>query len=287
MSNSIYDLLGFPTNDPILSDATLEFTPDIKMQLNLMPSLVNTWQQEDIANQDTSGYFINPNQIGNNTANAATSIIINSSSMMTPITGNTSQITSLLENANTKASTLLHTTIPAFEYHTQRMSNMVSMGSDMTNPHYELSTGYAKILSFIVYRSDGIEDNSTHIGSFGSILAANAISANANTLLTLSNLYAATINASTTGTGTEGDPYVTVYTSNISLSNAQALSDSADAVYNLMTTYMSQDKTFYTNTKNVIDSYNKVSGFSRLGQTQTDLIMNHIGSDKLKTRLNS
>ena len=288
MSSSIYNLLGFPTNDPIMNAATVEYADDVKMQMNLMPSMVNSWQQEDIANSDTNGYFVNPNQLGNDTTNTATAIIISSSSMMTPIQGDTVTITDLLTNANTKATNLLHTTVPAFEYHTQRMSNMVSMGSDVTNPHYELATGYGKIISYMVYKTDGIENNSTMIGSFGSILAANAISSNANTLLTLSNLYANTINATTTGTGTELDPYVTVYTSNISLANAQSLSDTTNTVYNLMTTYMAQDKTFFTNTKNVVDAFGKVNKLDKMGQTETDLVTyRDWETDRKSTRLNS
>lgn len=286
MSNSIYNLLGFPTNDPILSSATVQYADDVKMQMNLMPSMVNSWQQTDIANNDTGGYYVNPNQVGNDTTNTATSLFI-SLGGGSPMTGNTANISALLSSTWTKANTLLHTTVPAFEYHTQRMSNMVSMGSDVTNPHYELATGFGKILSFMVYKTDGIEDNSTMIGSFGSILAANAISSNANTLLALTKTYANTITANTTGTGDPGDPYVTVYSSNISLSNAQTLYDTTNTVYNLMTTYMAQDKSFFANSKSVIDNFNKVNSLGKMGQTQTDLVMNHIGSDKLKTRLSS
>ena len=37
----------------------------------------------------------------------------------------------------------------------------------------------------------------------------------------------------------------------------------------------------------VIDDYNKVDQFSTLGQTETQLLNNYIGSDKLKSRINS
>lgn len=285
MTNSIYNLLGFPSADPVMSNYVQPLPDDVKMKMNLMPSLVTTWQQEDIANSDTGGYFSNPNQIGNNTSNTATQIILNAAPF--GVSGSSTNITGLISTTWTKANTILHTTVPAFQYHTQRMSNVEGIGSDVDTPHYELSIGYGKLLLVITNKTDGIEDNSTMIGSFGSILAANVISSNANTLLTMARLYANTIVVTTTGTGTELDPYVTTYSSNISLSNAQSLSDSTNAVYNLMNTYKTQDTTFFVNSKSVMDSYSSVSGFNKMGQTETDLIMNHIGTDKIKTRLNS
>ena len=59
MSSSIYALLNFPT-DPVYTSAVAPLSANVMVQMNLMPSLVNTWQQEDIANQDTSGYYQNP-----------------------------------------------------------------------------------------------------------------------------------------------------------------------------------------------------------------------------------
>lgn len=280
--SSIYNLLSFPTNDPVLNGSTQVLADDVQLQMNLMPSLVNSWQQSDIANGDVGGYFSNPNQIGNDTTNTACSIVINAG---IPVTGNTPTITSLLASTLTLANTLIHTTVPAFEYHTQRMSNVVEMNSDVTHPHYQLAIGYGKLLMFITNKTDNIQNNSPLIGSFGSILAANVINSNANTFLTLSQNFANTVNVVSTDDGF-GNITIT-YQSNISLSNAQTLYDTANNLNNMMNTYRTQDTTFFTSSKSVMDAYNKVSGFSRLGQTETDLIMNHIGTDKIKTRLNS
>ena len=110
------------------------------------------------------------------------------------------------------------------------------------------------------------------IGSFGSIFAANLISANANTFLTYALIYKNSISGST---------------SNISLGDAQTLSQSANNVYDIMTNYRNQDIAFFQNTKDVMDSYRAVSPFKQIGDTETGLIMNHIGTEKIKTRLAS
>jgi len=54
-----------------------------------------------------------------------------------------------------------------------------------------------------------------------------------------------------------------------------------------MVNYRNQDNTFYQNSKAVLEDFNKVRDFSKLGQSETDMIMNAIGSDKIKQRLNS
>lgn len=282
MTNSIYNLLGFPTNDPVLSSAKTTLTTQAQTQMNLMPNLVNTWQQEDMATNNTNGYFTNPASSCIQVALTASNTVM----QYTGVTCTTGAITNLVASAFNSSNTIVSTTAGQFLYHTNRMSNVVDIGDDVTNPHYQVSIGYGKILMLIVNKTDGIQDNSPMIGSFGSILAANVISANANTFLSYANLYKNTITA-TSVTDPDTGYITTSYSSNISLANAQALSDSANAVNSMMTTYRNQDITFFQNSKTVMDRYNAISGFGKMGQTENDLVMNHIGTDKLKTRLNS
>ena len=201
------------------------------------------------------------------------------------VTGDTPTITSILSNLYSTSNTL-SSVASNFQYHTDRMSNVVDMDVDVENPHFQTSIGYGKMIMYIVNQTDGIQNNSPMIGSFGSIFASNVINANANTFLSYSQLYLQSITSSTT---IEGDPptAITTNTSNISLSNAQTLYNTANNLYNLMTTHMSQDKQFYQNTKILSDKLNKFSAFNNIGQTETDLIMNHIGTEKIKTRLAS
>ena len=278
---TLYNSLGFPQNDPIMVEAAQPLSANVMIQMNNMPQLIKTWQKEDIENDNIGGYFQNPNQLAiQNTTNSANIVL-----SYPGVTGDTPTITGILSNLYSTSNTF-NSLLSNFQYHTDRMSNVTDMGYDMDNPHYELSIGYGKMIMYIVNQTDGIQNNSPMIGSFGSIFAANAISANANTFLSYAHLYTQTI---TTIITTDGDPPITriTYTSNISLSNAQTLYNTANNLYNLMTTHMSQDKEFYQNTKILSDKLNKFSAFNNIGQTETDLIMNHIGTDKIKTRLAS
>ena len=278
---TLYNSLGFPVNDPIMSAASQPLSANVMIQMNNMPQMIKTWQKEDIENNDIGGYYQNPNQLAiQKTANSANIVLAHSG-----VTGDTPTITSILSNLYSTSNTL-SSVASNFQYHTDRMSNVVDMDVDVENPHFQTSIGYGKMIMYIVNQTDGIVNNSPLIGSFGSIFAANVISANANTFLSYAQLYSQTI---TTIITTEGDPPVTriTYTSNISLSNAQSLFDVANNLNNLMTTYMAQDKQFYQNTRTLSDNFHKVSGFNSMGQTETDLIMNHIGTEKIKTRLAS
>jgi hypothetical protein len=278
-SNSIFALLNFPSSDPITDSLVEPLSTNVQSQMNLTPTLVNSWQQQDIAQNSTSGYFYNPAASGISVANTAALTVANVAGGNT-VSGTTNTITSLISNTINVANSIITSTAAAFLYHTNRMSNVVDIGSDTTNPHYQTSISYGKVIMYIVNKTDNIQNNAPLIGSFGSIFAANAISANANTFLYYAQLYANTVTSSVFGN-------TTTYSSNISQVNAQAMSDSANAVNNMMNNYMTQDNNFYQNTKNVIAAFNTVSPLNKMGQTETDLVMNYIGTPKLTSRLSS
>jgi hypothetical protein len=271
MANSIFSLLNFPSSDPVIAESTQTLSANVLTQMNLMPSLVNSWQQGDMANSDTGGYFQNPLGVSINTASSTANTIV----AFGTVTGTTPQISNLLISVANVANALSHTT-PDFLYLTNRLSNVEEIGSDMDTPHFKSATGYGKIVMYIVNKTDNIQNNAPMIGSFGSILAANVINSNANTFITYANLYANTITVGIDGTN-----------SSISLANAQILSNSVNSIYQLMTNYIQQDTDFYQNLKDVVNSYSAVSTFNSLGQTENDLIINYIGTDKIKARLSS
>jgi hypothetical protein len=54
-----------------------------------------------------------------------------------------------------------------------------------------------------------------------------------------------------------------------------------------MDTRKLHDENFYTNSRTLMDDFAKVRQFSSMGQSQTALIENYIGTDKLITRITS
>ena len=69
---------------------------------------------------------------------------------------------------------------------------------------------------------------------------------------------------------------------------------SLDTIYNnlanviiLMETRKVHDENFYNNSRTLMDDFAKVRQFSSMGQSQTALIENYIGTDKLISRITS
>jgi uncharacterized membrane protein len=75
--------------------------------------------------------------------------------------------------------------------------------------------------------------------------------------------------------------------SNISLVEAQSLYNAYSNIYSTMTSYRNSDNVFFQKSAEILTNFNKVRSFSQMGQTEIYLIKNHIGTEKIKTRLDS
>ena len=289
---SIYGRLGFDSTNPIANSAVEDYSANVNSQMEMIPSetWLNVWQTKDVAESNTSGYFQNPltTTLANVQIVANTMLGITSNNLN--ISGSTGTITNLLANTKNNAvsigysNTQLSITSECsdFLYHTNRLSNVISPDVNVTLPHYQTATGYGTLMCYITNQSDGIQNNSPIMGSFSSLYTQNtldALIANTTPLLnTLANSITQTVVLS---------PYSQTYTSNISLSNAQSLDTNMAAIYNTMYRSRTGDTTFFQNSKAVMDDYSTAAQFRKLGQTESQLIQERIGSPKLLSRLNA
>jgi hypothetical protein len=275
---SIYGRLGFNSGDPTTSATVSQYTSGVANNMALMPQLLNTWQTQDLGDSNAGNYFVNP--VAPVTAN------IISLSLSTVITLNTvtssvsSSVTNVLTNIVNTANVIVNTAGPNYLYVTNRESNVVDPETDSTTVHYKIAIGYGQILSYLTYQSDGVQNNSPMMGNFTSITLGNTLNALYSTFSTQYNDLANTITRTNTI-----DTWSN--TSNISLSTAQSFSNTVNSIIYLMTTYPAQDNAFFTNSKNIINDYSKISPLSNMGSTETYLAQNFIGTDKLKSRINS
>jgi len=269
---SIYGRLGFNSTDPTTNATVSNYSSGVANNMALMPPLLNTWQTEDISTSNVGGYFVNP--VGSltitinsalNSINAATLAINVQSTISSTVTQ------ALRDLGNTAVGAV--GTVNNYLYVTNRQSNVVDPGTDVTTVHYRMAIGYGKILSYITYQSDGVQNNSPIMGNFTSITLGNTLSTLSNTLssqqITLSNSI------------TMGTPN----TSNLTLAQTQAISSTIGSITSLMTTYTTQDNAFFTNTKAIMADYSTVSPLGDMGATETLLVNTYIGTDKLKTRI--
>ena len=161
----------------------------------------------------------------------------------------------------------------SFLAHTNRVSGVTSIyGQTDTNvnPYYQTATSYGKQAIMLVNQTDGITNNSPILGSMTSILIGPQINSGnttiSNDLITLTS-------------GISGN----------NLSNAQVTQITTDitSLDSLLTTRQSSDVTFFGKIQTLVNNYNTTKQFTSMGDTETYLCNNFVGTPKLVTRINS
>jgi len=289
---SIYGRLGFDSTNPIANSSVKNYDENVNNLMSMIPNgtWLNAWQTKDVAEANTSGYFQNPliTTLANVQIVANTMLGLTSNNKI--INGSTNTITTLLANTRTNARSIGYSNTAAsivsecdnFSYHTNRLSNVIDPDKNVTLPHYQTATGYGTLMCYITNQSDGIQNNSPMMGSFSSLYTQNTLDALVANTTSLLNILANSITQTVILI-----PYSQTYTSNISLSDAQSLDTNMAAIYNTMYVSRTSDTTFFQNSKATMDDYNKAAYFSKLGQSENQLIQERIGSPKLLSRLNA
>lgn len=237
-----------------------------------MPPMINDWQKEDIGSSNVGGYFKNP------VANVSVDIwtVANNIIAINHLSStNVAQILTAANNLNTAANN--------FVMHTNRMSGVAS--TDINNPElptYSSAIGAGKLITYIVYQSDNVQNNAPMLGSFTSLYSE----ANLTSYYTTIQNYASQVANSIIAT-TDPELLTTTYSSNLSQSQANTIAANLANTASFMDTRRNADVTFYNNSQLVIRDYNEVRQFSNMGSTETELTNTLIGSDKLLTRLDS
>jgi len=103
----------------------------------------------------------------------------------------------------------------------------------------------------------------------------------ASDILTLN----ATIRAVLVSDGGEPPSYSTVYYSNITPTNANTILSHVATANTMLRVRREHDWNFYRNGQLIMSDYNKVGRLTKLGNTQTYLVNNLIGTDKYKDNI--
>jgi hypothetical protein len=258
-SIGIFDRLGFPES---MANNTIEFSENTQKSLANLPPFLSTWQMEDIANNDTSGYFVNP------VSDYANTILSTLQTIKT--SANSGNLFAIVTAANSATSS---NTFIDFTSHTNRISGVSPIDSENADlPQYNLCIGVGKALTYIIYQSDGISNNAVILGNFGSLYTANTLiqyAANlANDLILIQNSIPAG----------GGNSNLTIEQSNTIVSD---INSTNTFIYNSVV----QDVNFYNNSRSVVNGYSSVRGFTAMGDTEKYLINTLVGSNKLKERI--
>ena len=245
-ASGIFDTLNYNFDDP--NGLVTPLSQDAQKHLDSMPPFISTWQAQDIKNNDVGGYYRNP---------VANDVIILRSAAFRLAEGDPESPTSLMTTAIKLANTA-----NTFLEHTNRLSGITpDTGEDSVNPYLEIAMNTGKIVLYVTNQTDSIKNTAPIMGSFTSILIGPQIKANSETI----NTYA----------------YSTITT--------QLQMDTIEAYLTSANTYMrsriNSDISYYTNLKDFINKYNETKKFNKAGETEMNLLMNVIGTEKLKSRI--
>ena len=269
-ATGVYATLGYNFDDP--NGAVREFSANTQVMMSQLPALISPWQAQDVVQNNIGGYFQNPvDTFVNNIITVSNQIYILANS----ISGNanttyagTANLDILIPSAQT-----LNITASSFLTHTNKISGVTPMNGQTDtsiNPYYMTAVNYGKQAIYITNQTDGVVNNSPIMGSMTSILIGPQVSANSNTL---------------------SADYITLTNgiSSNSLSNTQVSQIVTDI--NSMNDFLfgrhTSDVTFFGNIISFVSKYNATQQFASMGETETYLCNNLIGTPKLVSRINS
>lgn len=250
----------------------IQFSSNTINYLNTLPALIPAWQAEDIRTNNTDGYFQNP----------LANTILNIESLANSIENETSTISSLMTIAD--ASTNTANSANNFWYHTNRISGVVTASQDglLALPHYDTAVSLGKLIIYLTNKNEEITDNSPIIGNFTSLFTANNLNVANSTITSDYALVTNSIYQSGVDPGT-GSP---IYHSNLTSTQISTITANLINISTFMDSYRSNDEIFFAAETNILNQYKNVRGFNNIGQSESNLLSNYIGTDKLKSRLN-
>ena len=264
---SIFGRLSFPTD---LSNNVIAYSDSTIRHMNSVPKLLDDWQYENIANNDTSGYYVNP------VANSA-NLILSISTQIFSISNGAIGITTVTTSANNLANTANN-----FLAHTDRLSGVVQPNADTGGlPHFSSALATGKSVAYICYQSDGISNNSTIIGNFGSLYTANTVADYYTTIQSYPNIIANTIYYEADLV----DPAIMLKKSNLSSGLITSITANLNSINSYMSTKETSDLNFFNQCNSIIADVNSTSKVSNMGETEKYLIKTLVGSDKLKVKV--
>lgn len=266
---SVYGRLGY--NFDANNTGIIELSNNAIEHLNSAPNfLPHEWQVTDLANADTTGYYKNP------AANLCISLFENANSIF-----NATNNVGFPFATNGEKSNLANTannfliSISGFKSHTDNLTvTSVEDGGVAANqfPYRQSALGYGKFLIYLTFQTDGITNTSPALGSFTSLFINDLLESN-NTIIYNDFI---TLNNS-----------ITAGNSSLSGSAVNTIITHIETVNTMVNTRKNHDVQFFQNSAQVLNDFSTVSEFSNMGELDSGLVNNYIGSDKLLTRLNS
>ncbi len=290
-NRKVYDRLQIDFDfDPsiiILSDAAKE-------HLNNMPKFIRDWEAEDMRNDNVKDYYKNPvgdaTNVIRNIANRIIDLvtyIVEQPTEGVPLPA-IKKIVSGLEGVYNAAVNLQGVSCE-FLCHTNRLSNVVpihgpctgppcNMFARSTDPHYLTCSALNRTILYLVHETDGISDARPILGTFTSLLILDELIASGVKII----LYPDMIEKSIKGFAYETEAG---FYSDLLESEKIEIIFTLNNIASSLSERVEHDKRVWRNVKMLNEEQNVFKVINEMGLTQTRLVRDYIGTDKLKQSL--
>ena len=283
-SAGVFARLGYNFDDP--NETIQVFSDETKAQLNAVPALLDSWAGKDLATSNVSSYYKNPVATDVQTISDSANSIVSLVTAANGLLGLTGTITTLFANI---ANTNLATVCQSYKLHTDRLSGVRNFDDDVgantsaiyTSPYKDPAIGYGKSAMYIVNQTDGIVNTAPILGSFTSLFVGPQINANSSIISTYYNIINYSITVTTDGGGN------TIHTSNLSQTVVTTIDSQLANTTIFLANRENHDKNYYANLKVVSEDYQELRKLQNLGESESTLIQDYVGTDKLLSRLNA
>jgi hypothetical protein len=278
MATTIYERLSlnFDTtkfgNVNVLGQKTIDY-------YNQFPDDLKDWQYDAIVNSDAGKqeYFQNPLSIVcDNLKVAVDELSIVSSGVdfeNNPTTGNL-----IYSTAVTTSSEII-----AFKSHTDNISGSSTESMSTANvPSYDMVLSIGNEIQRMVTKKEEIANASPFLGSLTSLFIGDDLEEYLQKISSDKELVNNSIRIETSPD--PEDPELTISTeiSNLSSANVTSVYSNINSLYTLINTRRLEDWAYYVRSKDVLNDYFLVKRLDNVGTTQTNLISEYIGTEKLK-----
>jgi hypothetical protein len=261
--------------------SSLYLTDETKQFINNTPTGLETWQLNDIANGsiELTDYYKNPLI---NTINSLDSSVNSAISKYSTI-----EFFDTVDESFNLSSSLanLQSEIVEFRKHTNNVSGVTLVTSTTTEnsdtvldyPSYDTAVNLGQQLLLLVNAHDNVQNSTPILGSMTSLFIEEELILNT---INVESVY------STINNSLRLDLDNNVY-SNLTSTQAEIILSQLETANSLISTRRNHDWDFYRNGLTIVDDYNKVEKLTRLGNTQTYLVNNLIGTDRYKNNLSA
>jgi hypothetical protein len=265
----LFDQLGYnytPTGNEIV-----DYSPDVIATLDKMPRLLEEWQFNDLINNDVAptNYFSNPVVNITNTIRSNFTSIRSASILVSSLSG----IVAACNNGTDECDDFID--------HTNRIAGLVQPNEETAElPHYDMAVGVGKTLVQLIYQADGIQNTAPVMGSLTSLFIEDDLQAKYNVTTGYATLITDSISSST-----DPETSITTYISSLTSEQINEIISNINVISNTMETRRLHDENFYTNSVNMLEKFQELKRYSDLGESDTNLINNYIGTDRLKNNI--